>query len=77
MASIVRSSFVTSTNGFGVTHDLGFGTSVTTGNAIVILLHEFHDVQSSPAPTVNGVSGPPSATIDYSVDHGGRRLIRT
>ena len=76
MASIVRSSFVTSTNGFGVTHDLGFGTSVTTGNAIVILLHEFHDVQISPAPTVNGVSGPPSATIDYSVDQASGKQSR-
>lgn len=71
-AAIVRSAFVTSTNGFGVTHDLGFGTAVAAGNAIVILLHEFHDATGT--PTVNGASG--TVVVDFSVDQASGKQSR-
>lgn len=72
MATIVRSSFSSSTNGFGTTHDLNFGSAVTAGNAIIILLHEFHDVTGT--PTVNGASG--TVSVDYNVDQGSGKQSR-
>lgn len=72
MASIVRSSYITSTNGFGTTHDLNFGSAVVAGNAIIILLHEFHDVTGT--PTVNGASG--TVAVDYNVNQAGGKQSR-
>lgn len=74
MASIVRSTFATSTNGFGTTHDLGFGTAVSAGNLILVLLHEFHDATGT--VTVNGVSGP-TATLDFNVDQASGKQSRS
>lgn len=72
MASIVRSAYTASTNGFGTTHDLDFGSAVAAGNAIIILLHEFHDVTGT--PTVNGASG--TVSVDYNVDQASGKQSR-
>jgi len=72
MATIARSQFITSSNGFGTTHDLNFGTAVSAGNAIIILLHEYHDVTGT--PTVNGASG--TVIVDYNVDKASGKQSR-
>jgi hypothetical protein len=61
--AIVQSRLVTSTNGNGTTHDLPFSGAVSNGNTLLCLLYDTLDVTGV---TINGMSGPPSATLDYS-----------
>jgi hypothetical protein len=61
--AIVQSRLVTSTNGSGTTHDLPFSSAVTDGNTLLCLLYDDLDVTGA---TVNGMAGPPSATLDYT-----------
>lgn len=61
--AIVQSDLVTSSNGSGTTHDLPFPSTVTAGNTLLLFLYDDLDVSGV---TVNGESGPPSATLDYS-----------
>lgn len=61
--AIVQQDLVTSTNGSGTTHDLPFPSGVTNGSTILLMLFDDLDVSGV---TVNGMSGSPAATLDYS-----------
>lgn len=62
--AIVQQRFLASSNGSGTVHDLPFSGSVTPGNKLLLLMFNSEDVTGV---TVNGMSGPPSATLDATV----------
>lgn len=64
--AIVQQRYFTSTNGNGTTHDLTYTSTVTSGNAMIVMLFGGSDVVDITAVAANGISGTPALTQDFT-----------